>query len=540
MMKGQRTAGFFLVLVAALAGSAGQALTLDDTVARLEREGAVHAEAVRAIQRQLQKTADTRFAISLTLASPDVLEVDSVEVAVDNRTLGIYRADEGGLGPVFSGHLSDGTHTLTAIINARAANKRFVRREIVHGFEKRPVPLSLLMTIEASAPDYEPRARIVSDTRPIAEPGTQSEQMSAGRPSRQQALLSQAEHARIQGRLDQAGQILASMKADYLAAVGYMNLATDFAKTDLNSSRAMIALRVALSMAAQDSDQPRRQDLLDQLNLRAGYLALQGDEFDKAMGFLEKVALDSYHAPRALYLHGLALSGKENQRAAMQSWHRARKFPLAFPGVAEAWIGMGRGYDISGYPGQAGEAWLAANVAFEGERTTLAMLVAGIREKGAYKTLVEDARGPETQWFLADSRTLAQPRLAYLLRFLEEPGAQASVRRVAQLDAIADALENHRHDLGVFSDALTRHGGQPGLQDQINTLALANRALEREISDTRGRAAEILDELALDFVMSQDQRMVHAIDRTEQQVAHLYEFLALERLAHETGSERRP
>src|SRR5690554_7374231 len=86
-----------------------------------------------------------------------------------------------------------------------------------------------------------------------------------------------------------------------------------------------------MSMAAHDTESARSRDLLDQLHLRAGYLALNNEEYDKALGFLEKVSLDSYHAPRALYLHGLALSGKENHRGAMQSWHRAKKFPLAFP-----------------------------------------------------------------------------------------------------------------------------------------------------------------------------------------------------------------
>ena len=97
----------------------------------------------------------------------------------------------------------------------------------------------------------------------------------------------------------------------------------------------------------------------------------------------------------------------------MQSWHRAKKFPLAFSGVADAWIAMGRGFDLSGYLGQAGESYLAANAAFESERVTLRKLAAGIREQGAYKSLVEDARASDLEWFLADSRTLTQPRMAY-------------------------------------------------------------------------------------------------------------------------------
>lgn len=111
-------------------------------------------------------------------------------------------------------------------------------------------------------------------------------------------------------------------------------------------------------MSDGDANSERSQHLKNNLLVRAGYLAYQHGEFDKAISFLEKVDLDSFNTPRALYLHGLALAEKGNHRAAMQSWHRARKYPLAYPGVADAWIGMGRGYDLSGYLGQAGEAYL--------------------------------------------------------------------------------------------------------------------------------------------------------------------------------------
>lgn len=186
----------------------------------------------------------------------------------------------------------------------------------------------------------------------------------------QESLYRKAEDARTAGKTDEAGRILAGMKEGYWAALGYLNLATDYARTDLNPARALVALRVALAMTEGDADTARAQHLRNNLLVRAGYLAYLHGEWDKALGFLEKVALDSFHTPRALYLHGLALTEKGNHRAAMQSWHRARKFPLAYPGVSEAWIGMGRGYDLSGYLGQAGEAYLAANSAFESERVT--------------------------------------------------------------------------------------------------------------------------------------------------------------------------
>ena len=414
----------------------------------------------------------------------------------------------------------------------------------------------------------------------------------------QKALLGLAELVRIQGKTDAAGQYLARMEDGYWAAVGYMNLAADFARDDLDSSRALVSLRVAMAMAAKDADANRNRALLDQLNLRAGYLALGSDDYDKAIDFLEKVSLESYHTPQALYLHGLALSRKGNHRAAMQSWHRAKKFPLAFPGVSDAWIGMGRGYDLSGYPGQAGESWLAANAAYEGERVTLGKLSERIKVDGAYKTLVQDARSDDIQWFLADNRTLTQPRMAYLLRFMEEPGAQTAVRRVARLDEMVATLDASKYNLQVFIQALegfvrSADSRAPASQtaaveqqqreletrlDQLaeqaatpaqaaelrqlkQSLAAASRRmnalnqqvvqmperLETVLDDAgalrdatkdlryktlslREQAARELDALALAFVKKQTQRMTHALDKTEQQIAHLYEYLALENL----------
>ncbi|MGC8119067.1 hypothetical protein [Marinobacter sp. VGCF2001] len=418
----------------------------------------------------------------------------------------------------------------------------------------------------------------------------------------QKALLGLAEQARNQGKTDAAGQYLARMDDGYWAAVGYMNLAADFARDDVNASRGLVALRVAMAMAAKDQAPERSRALLDQLNLRAGYLALGDEQYDKAIDFLERVSLDSYHTPQALYLHGLALSEKGNHRAAMQSWHRAKKFPLAFPGVADAWIGMGRGYDLSGYAGQAGESWLAANAAYESERVTLGSLAKRIREQGAYKTLVQDARNNDLQWFLADSRTLTQPRLAYLMRFMEAPDAQNAVRRVAQLDEMLAVLDENKANLTVFIQALERvlHSSrketrdtekselirqQASLEARLDQLlakapasvqgaaldrlqetlsvsgdrlaALTQRiarqperlnsilreasavrdsteGLQQRALTLRQQAARELDAQALAFVEGQSRRMTHALDKTEQQIAHLYEYLALENLGEGT------
>lgn len=415
---------------------------------------------------------------------------------------------------------------------------------------------------------------------------------------RQQALYELAELERQAGKPDRAGQLLAKMEPGYWSALGYLNLAADYSQRDRGPARALVSLRVALVMSGDDPDSERAKDLLARIRLKAGYLSFVNEEYDKAIGFLEKVPLDSYVTPQALYYHGLAHAERNNHRAAMQSWHRARKYPLAYPGAADAWLGMGRGYDLAGYLGQAGEAYLAANAAYEGERVTLRTLASQIREKGAYHAIVRSARQSDVEWFLADNRMLTQPRMAYLLRFLEQADAQEAVNRVARQDNMAATLAEQEQSLAVFLDSLQDRLGTLGqgsgadrqqavtvelemlaerldalrgravtdaekeqlssigqtlgdikagagslqsranrnkarlenMQDRVIAARARVREASKKLARLRGRSEAALDQVALAYIAREDERMVHALDRTEQQIAHLYEHLALSNL----------
>ncbi|QSP93713.1 hypothetical protein LPB19_10915 [Marinobacter salinisoli] len=408
-----------------------------------------------------------------------------------------------------------------------------------------------------------------------------------------------AERYRTSGRVDKAGEVLGKIDPGYWAAVGYLNLASDYAREDVNPVRALVALRVALAMADADPLQERREHLKGELLVRAGYLAFKNGEYDKAISFLERVSLEgsNNYTAQALYLHGLAMAAKGSHRASMQSWHRAKKYPLAYPGVADAWIGMGRGYDLSGYLGQAGEAFLAATSAFESERVTLRNLAGQIRQNGAYATFVEEARDKGVEWFLADNRIKTQPRLAYLHEFLQREDAQKAVARMVELAELERHLDRQANDLGVFTDALRSQlntlaqqspdvisgalARQKSLYKELSALSSmalspGQRAqvvamteiltatatdlksfgksvksqpamLERQLANARSQesstrkllgklavlrreAADQLDRLALAYVAEQDRRMVIVQDKAEQQIAHLYEYLAVSKL----------
>jgi len=424
-----------------------------------------------------------------------------------------------------------------------------------------------------------------------------------GPEARQADLFSQAEEARVAGHADRAGALLSQMPGGYWSALGYLNLAADYTRTDRDPVRALVALRVALALAGEAPEDDRAVELIPRILLRAGYLSYRNGEYDKAIRFLERIPLDDYITPHALYIHGLCHAARKNYRAAMQSWHRATKYPLAYSGVAEAWIALARGYDLSGYLGQAGESFLAANAAYESERVTLRTLADEIRDRGAYRALVLAARQSEVEWFLADSRTLTQPRMAYLLRFLESATAQQAVQRVASLDHMASQLAEFRHNLAVYQKALadgaetngveaagrpatrqrplverynllvgryqalaeSRSGNPEALEGIRQTLADLNASLAAiddrmarrqpqfdqwhevagslalqtgELADRvnglRTNAEASLDRVALAFLDDQQQRMVYALNRTEQQIAHLYEHLAVRNLERGT------
>lgn len=338
---------------------------------------------------------------------------------------------------------------------------------------------------------------------------------------RERARFYQVEALRSDARPERAGQILATMTPGYWSAVGYQNVASDYASADRSPARSLVALRVALALAGEDRLAPRAASLRSELLLQAGYLAYLSEDFEKAESFLKDVALDSYITPEALHLHGLAQAGRHNFREAMQSWHRARKFPMALPGVAEAWLLMGRGYEELGYPGQAGEALLAAIAAFDSEQVAVKSLADQVRQQGTWKAMVEASRLSDLEWFLADNRSLAQPRRAYLLRFSETPEGQAAIARVATLEQLLRQLEVHTADLGIY------HRSLDDLHDSLPLQADLEHAQNR-FREQGGQLADRTRTL-MTTAASQDQARLDGLGTTLAEIHAAYQTLAGQR-----------
>ncbi|GGC72623.1 AraC family transcriptional regulator [Marinobacter halophilus] len=156
-------------MVAALVVTSAAGASLDEEIDRLTAEVSRHSASVHSLEQQLLHPVNTRVAVFLTLQNHQALDLDSVELFVNDQPVAshLYSATErasleqGGVQQLFVGNMADGSHQLKTVINARAANRRFVRRELVHRFQKRPGTLRLQMTLDARAPDYEPEVTFV-------------------------------------------------------------------------------------------------------------------------------------------------------------------------------------------------------------------------------------------------------------------------------------------------------------------------------------------------------------------------------------------
>lgn len=157
------------VILMALGCGPAIASSLDEDITDLKSEIFAHTGEIFELEQKVLHPVDTRLAVFLTLTNRDGLDLDSVELYVNGQPVAshLYTAREtgslqqGGIQQLFTGNLANGEHQLKAVITARAANDRFVRRESTHRFQKRPGALRLQMALEAKAPDYEPRVSFV-------------------------------------------------------------------------------------------------------------------------------------------------------------------------------------------------------------------------------------------------------------------------------------------------------------------------------------------------------------------------------------------
>lgn len=165
----QKVISIAVLVPVLLAAKTSVAAGLDEELEELSAKVASHSEDVFALEQKVLHPANTRLAVFLTLQSRDALDLDSVELFVNGQPVASHlysdrertSLERGGIQQLFTGNLENGEHELKTVITARSADDDFVRRESTHRFRKRPGVLRLQMSLEARAPDYEPRVSFV-------------------------------------------------------------------------------------------------------------------------------------------------------------------------------------------------------------------------------------------------------------------------------------------------------------------------------------------------------------------------------------------
>lgn len=138
--------------------------SLDQEIDRLKADVADLSQTLYQLEENVLYPVDTQVAVFLTLRNREGLDLDSVELYLNETPVASHlytdrerdSLKQGGVQRLYIGNLPHGSHQLKAVLTARSANERFVRREATHPFRKRPGESRIQMTLDAAAPDYEP------------------------------------------------------------------------------------------------------------------------------------------------------------------------------------------------------------------------------------------------------------------------------------------------------------------------------------------------------------------------------------------------
>lgn len=300
-----------------------------------------------------------------------------------------------------------------------------------------------------------------------------------------------------------AAHILGRMNPGSWSAYAYYNLAMSYATMDSEPTRSIIALRVAEALNPKDT--ATLVELKDQTSLSAGYLAVQAEDYDKALSFLNQVRVESDLAPKALYMHGVANANKEQYRAAIQSWYRVKKYPLIDPGVSDAFLAIPYAYDKEGYSSKAISTYLEAISVFDKETRNIDKIIQEVTNKGANHVFFESSSLDDIEWFLSDSIATNTPKVAYFKLIMSDSRLHYLARQSIELEMLYQNLSLWEYNLSTYDDMLRDR--IRGYKQRIKT---TNTAKRKKQIDYISAKAKILEQELSDAGTTQDLLAVSA------------------------------
>ena len=293
-------------------------------------------------------------------------------------------------------------------------------------------------------------------------------------------------------QVKEAAKVLGAITDNSIwAAYGYYNLGIYYAAKDPDTSRALVSLRVASAMTGSTEE---GLELNDRVQLAAGHIALQEQDFNKALSFLKNVRASGTSAPAAIYDYGRAYAGLGRYRTAIQSWHRAKKFALVIPGVADTFQAIAYGYEQENLRATSIDAYLEAIAVYEKEIRQLDGLIESLRKDGALSTLVEIKRqNSGVEWFLATDLVTNTPTIAFVNYMMEDPEFYVLAKEVLQLNDLSISIADGQDQLTVFQKMLTRRAKEVGNAAQKDQRKLDPKVLNAVVEERNALAKSLAE-----------------------------------------------
>tara|TARA_R110002072_G_scaffold172728_1_gene326968 strand:- start:50260 stop:51966 length:1707 start_codon:yes stop_codon:yes gene_type:complete len=250
-----------------------------------------------------------------------------------------------------------------------------------------------------------------------------------------------------------AGQALSDAYGGTWAAYAYYNLAIAYSETSRDKTSALRALKIADSFNKKNTKEAK--SLNDRINLAAGKIYLDAEKYDFAIPFFKKIHLDSESAPAGLYLNGLALLESGDFRAATQSWHSLKTYPVVDQAVAEAYLAIPYAFERSGYISQTLEAYLDASNTFELELEKIDKLDNLLKEHSVAKIFLENNEIDGLEWFLAKDVVKNTTLAVYHKYIVQDSALYDQFRLFSELSMLKNSLDFWSSQLTVFDESLS-------------------------------------------------------------------------------------
>ncbi|MEX1031863.1 MAG: hypothetical protein WDZ30_00740 [Cellvibrionaceae bacterium] len=276
------------------------------------------------------------------------------------------------------------------------------------------------------------------------------------------------------------------------------------------------------------SDLPSRQEeqlaLYDKAMTAAGYSNIMQGQPREAIQQFSRVRLDSPFSKRALLGYGWAAAETDDYRLALKPWQALSELPLIHAPVQEALIAVPYAYEQLGAQGQALQAYIDAEDAFQAEMDRIDQVMSQIDQLDVLSALnITDTDNRD--WFLLDETSGARPHLVYLAELFSLNHFQGSIQELRDLLHMAQRLRSWQVKLNAYRFMLQEREinrvsqlqaiARQNMQGKLRQMIAARDQLDRELE----RIAAQRDYFAL--VSEEEKELVDIARSAEQSLALL-------------------